>query len=294
MRWDRLRTIGPVKAEQLTDVCTYHGEGPIWDAPAGVLRWVDMLNGDILQLTPAGTGSRRHVGTIAAAMRVRAGGGLVVAVEHGFVLIGPDGQAAPEQTAFTDPACRMNEGGVDRQGRFLCGSMAYDETSPRGAVFRYDPGGAISPVFGDVTISNGIAWSADGEQMFYIDTPTQRVDVFDYDPATGLPSGRRPLVHVDPGLGVPDGMALDAEGGMWVAINGGNAVHRYTAAGRLDAVVEVPPSQVTSCAFGGEDLNVLYLTTSRKDLPPGAEPEAGAIFHVTPGVRGLPLGTFAG
>jgi sugar lactone lactonase YvrE len=283
-----------VKAEQLTDVCTYHGEGPIWDAPARVLRWVDMLNGDILQLTPAGPADRRHVGTIAAAMRPRDGGGLVVAVEHGFLLIGPDGQAGPEQTAFADPACRMNEGGVDRQGRFLCGSMAYDKTSPRGAVFRYDPGGAVSQVFGDVTISNGIAWSADGEQMFYIDTPTRRVDVFDYDPAAGLPSGRRPLVYVDPGLGVPDGMALDAEGGMWVAINGGHAVHRYTAEGELDAVVEVPASQVTSCAFGGEDLDQLYITTSREGLPPGAEPDAGAVFHLSPGVRGLPVGTFAG
>ena len=95
-------------------------------------------------------------------------------------------------------------------------------------------------------------------------------------------------MHVDPGRGVPDGMALDAEGGMWVAINGGHTVHRYTAEGKLDAVVEVPPSQVTSCAFGGEDLDRLYITTSREDLPPSAEPQAGAVFHATPGVRGLP------
>jgi sugar lactone lactonase YvrE len=283
-----------MKAEQLTDVCTYHGEGPMWDAAAGVLRWVDMLNGDILTLTPAGGIGRLHVGTVAAAMRPRAAGGLVVAVEHGIVLIDGAGQIGPEQVAFTDPAVRMNEGGVDRQGRFFCGSMSYDKTSPRGAFYRYDPSGAISHVFGDVTISNGVAWSADGEQMFYIDSPTHRVDVFDYDAAAGIPSARRPVVYVDPDQGVPDGMALDTEGGMWVAVHGGHAVHRYTPEGKLDAVIELPPGQVTACAFGGDDLDELYITTSGENLPPGADPQAGAVFHVTPGVRGLPLGTFAG
>ena len=283
-----------MKADQLTGVCTYHGEGPIWDAPAGVLRWVDMLNGDVLTLYPDGEIGRRHVGIIAAAMRSRAGGGLVLAVEHGFVLIGADGQAGPEQVAFTDPGIRMNEGGADRQGRFFCGSMPYDKGGPRGSFYRFDPGGEISLVFGGVTISNGVAWSADGERMYYIDTPTRRVDVFDYDTAAGLPSGRRPLVHVDPAQGGPDGMALDAEGGMWVAMHGGHAVHRYTPGGTLDAVVELPPAQVTACAFGGEDLSQLYITTSRENLPPDADPQAGALFQVTPGVRGLPLGTFAG
>jgi sugar lactone lactonase YvrE len=287
-----------MKAEQFTDVCTYHGEGPIWDSVAGMLRWVDMLNGDILTMAPDGSISRQHVGTIAAAMRPRAGGGLVVAVEHGFLLIDGDGQAGPEQTAFTDPTIRMNEGGVDRQGRFFCGSMPYDQDGPRGAFYRFSPDGSIREVFGAVTISNGVAWNAAGDTMFYIDTPTHRVDVFDYDAAVGLPSGRRPLVHVDPDhgtpQGAPDGMALDAEGGLWVAIFGGHAVHRYTPQGQLDQVVELPPSQVTACAFGGPDLDELFITTSRENLPDDAEPQAGALFHVQPGVRGLPLGTFVG
>ncbi len=283
-----------MKAEQLTGPAALHGEGPLWDALAGVLRWVDMLQGDVLTLTPAGDVGRLHVGTVAAAMRSRAAGGLVVAVEHGFVLIDDGGQIGPERVAFTDRACRMNEGGVDRQGRFLCGSMACDQNSPRGALYRFDPGGEISVVLADVTISNGIAWSAEGERMFYIDSPTRQVDVFDYDPATGTPTGRRALVHVDPDHGLPDGMALDAEGGMWVAIWGGHAVHRYSPEGTLDAVVELPVSQVTACAFGGEDLDELYITTSRENLPPGTEPPAGAVFHATPGVRGLCTGTFAG
>ena len=285
-----------MKAEQLTDVVTYHGEGPIWDSVAGVLRWVDMLSGDILTLGASAPAAidREHVGTVAAAMRARSAGGLVIGVEHGFVLMDADGRLGPEHTAFTDPGIRMNEGGVDRQGRFFCGSMPYDQDGPRGAFFRFDPDGTISEVFRGVTISNGVAWNADGDTMFYIDTPTHRVDVFDYDPAGGTPSARRPLVHVDPDHGAPDGMALDAEGGLWVAIHRGRAVHRYTPEGNLDEVVELPPSQVTACAFGGANLDQLYITTSRENLPDGAEPQAGAIFHLAPGVRGLPLGTFAG
>ena len=283
-----------MKAEQLTDVCTYHGEGPMWDSVAGVLRFVDMLNGDVLTLSAGGAIDRMHAGTVAAAVRARSGGGLVVAVEHGFVLMDADGRLGPEQTAFTDPGIRMNEGGLDRQGRFFCGSMPYDQAGPRGAFYRFDPSGEISFVFGDVTISNGVAWSADGETMFYIDTPTQRVDAFDYDTAAAVPSGRRPLVHVDPSAGAPDGMALDAEGGLWVAIHRGHAVHRYTPGGALDAVVEVPPAQVTACAFGGPGLDELFITTSRENLPAGQDPLAGALFHLKPGVRGLPLGTFAG
>jgi sugar lactone lactonase YvrE len=286
-----------MKAEQFTDVVTYHGEGPIWDSVAGVLRWVDMLNGDILTMAPGGAIERQHVGTIAAAMRPRAGGGLVIAVEHGFVLMEPDGQLGSEQTAFTDPGIRLNEGGVDRQGRFFCGSMPYDQGGPRGAFYRFDPSGPGAPIaemFGEVTISNGVAWNAAGDTMFYIDTPTHRVDVFDFDAAAGVPSGRRPLVHIDPAHGSPDGMALDAEGGLWVAIHRGHAVHRYLPDGTLDTIVEVPPAQVTACAFGGPGLDELYITTSRENLPDGADSLAGALFHTKPGVRGLPLGTFAG
>jgi sugar lactone lactonase YvrE len=287
-----------MKAEQFTEVCTYHGEGPIWDSVAGRLRWVDMLNGDILTQAPDGSIARQHVDKIAAALRPRASGGLVVAIEHGFVLLDAGGQPGPVQTAFADASIRMNDGGVDRQGRFFCGSMPYDQGGPRGVFYRFDPDAAITEIFGNVTISNGVAWNPAGDTMYYIDTPTHRVDVFDYDPATGMPSNRRPLVYVDPDHGAPhgapDGMCLDAEGGLWVAIYDGHAVHRYTPEGKLDQVVELPPSQVTACAFGGPGLDELFITTSRENLPDDAEPQAGALFHVQPGVRGLPLGTFAG
>jgi sugar lactone lactonase YvrE len=283
-----------VRAEQLTAPCTTHGEGPVWNSGADRLRWVDMLNGNVLTLDPTGSIERLHVSGMVTALRPRAGGGLVVAVERGFAVLDPGGQVVTERTAFDDPGCRMNDGGTDRQGRFFCGSMDHDMTAPRGALYRYDPDGTISTVLTGVILSNGIAWSLDGERMYYIDSVTQRVDVFDYDTATGTPGERQVLIRVDAASGLPDGMALDSEGGIWVALYGGHAVHRYRSDGKLDAVVELPVDLVTACAFGGADLDELYITTSRVDLAPGSQPAAGALFLARPGVRGLPCTVFAG
>lgn len=284
----------PVQAEQLTEAIATHGEGPIWDEAGACLRWVDMHRGDVLTLRPSGQIDRLHVGDVAAAIRPRAGGGLVVAVERGFALVDSGGRVGRERTAFADARCRMNDGGVDRQGRFFCGSMAHTMTDPIGALYRLDPGGEISVVLDRVTVSNGIAWSADGTVMYYIDSPSQRVDVFDYDTCSGMPVERRPHVRVSEAAGLPDGMALDAEGGTWVALWGGHAVHRYGCDGRLNAVIDLQANLVTACAFGGSRLDELFITTSRDGLPPGAQPAAGAIFRVLPGVRGLPCGAFAG
>lgn len=285
-----------VAADQLTDPCAYHGEGPMWDAGAGVLRWVDMLAGDVLSMPPAGgRPSRLSVGRVAAAVRPRRSGGLVVAVERGFALFDP-GSSQPHllPELWTDASVRMNEGSCDPQGRFFCGSMAYDATPGRGVLYRLDPDGSVDKVLTGVTISNGLVWSRDGATVFYVDSPTQRVDAFDFDPDTGTFSGRRPVVEVPPAVGTPDGMTIDAEGGLWVALWGGGAVHRYAPDGRLDMVVELPARHVTACAFGGDSLAELFITTSRIDVPDGEQPAAGALFHVAPGVRGTPTATFAG
>jgi sugar lactone lactonase YvrE len=283
-------------AEQVTGSLAYHGEGPVWDVHRGAIRWVDMLAGDVLTTDPAsGHTSRLHVSTVAAAMRPRVGGGLVVGVERGFCLLGPD-ESAPQQPVevWTDTTVRMNDGGCDPQGRFYCGSMAYDQARGRGALYCLDPSGDVRQVLDDVTISNGIAWSQDGASVYYIDTPTQRVDVFDFDPDTGELSGRRPVVHVDPEQGAPDGLTLDSEGGVWVALFGGGAVHRYSPEGKLEEVIEVEPRQVTACTFGGEGFDELFITTSREDLPADADPQAGSLFRCHPGVTGTPLNEFRG
>jgi sugar lactone lactonase YvrE len=171
--------------------------------------------------------------------------------------------------------------------------MAYDRTPGAAALYRLDPDGTTRVVLEGVTISNGLDWCPDGSRAYYNDTETLRVDVFDYDSAAGL-SNRRAFVHVPRGHGRPDGLTVDAEGGVWVALNQSGTVRRYTPDGLADAVVEVPARQVTACAFGGERLDQLYITTSRENVPPGDDPLAGSLFRAEVGVRGLPVREFAG
>ncbi|WP_026533457.1 SMP-30/gluconolactonase/LRE family protein [Arthrobacter sp. H41] len=282
-----------MKAEQLTDVCTYHGEGPYWDPRIGSLLFVDMLEGDVVVRSSDGTLVRHSVDpAVAAAVRGRTSGGYVIGVERGFAFADASFstvEAGP--VAFTDPSVRMNDGGCDPRGRFLCGSMGSFGT---GALYSLAPDHSVSTVLAGVSTSNGLHWNAAGDTAFYTDTPTQRIDALDYDVESGRFSGRRTFALVDPSLGAPDGMAIDSEGGIWTALYGGSAVVRYDSEGRLSERIDVPASQVTACAFGGEDLRTLFITTSRQELAEGAEPLAGALFSVSAGVSGAPLPLFAG
>ncbi len=281
-----------MRAEQLTGPVAHHGEGPVWSAGWGGLRWVDMLAGDVLSLDADGTVRRRSVGEVAAALRPRRGGGAVIAVERGFVLEDADGTLTALDPVWSDPGVRMNEGGCDPDGRFYCGSMAYDQRPGAAALYRLDPDGSVRTALEGVTVSNGLDWSPDGTLAYYDDTATHRTDVLDHDPATGL-GARRPFVrHGDDES--PDGLTVDAEGCVWVAFYGAGVVRRYRPDGRLDGVVEVPAAKVTACTFGGPDLGELFITTSREGLEPGDDPGAGSLFSVRPGVRGLPAREFAG
>jgi sugar lactone lactonase YvrE len=281
-----------MRAEQVTDPVAYHAEGPVWASSWGGLRWVDMLAGDVLSFDPAGGVARRHVGTVVAALRPRVGGGAVLAVERGFALEDPDGTLHTEPEVWDDPGVRMNEGGCDPDGRFWCGSMGYDQRAGAATVYRLEPGGAVTPVLHDVTVSNGLAWSPDGGVAYYNDTPTHRVDVFDY--VAGELVGRRPFVDLSDEQASPDGLTVDAEGGVWTALNGSGVVRRYDARGRLTDVVELPVRQVTACVLGGPRLDELYVTTSRENLPADAEPLAGSLFRAPVGVPGLEPLPFAG
>lgn len=265
----------------------------MWSPRWGGLRWVDMLAGDVLSLGSDGTIVRRHVGTIAAAVRPRRPGGAVLGVERGFALEDPTGAITTLVPLWTHDRVRMNEGACDPDGRFYCGSMGYDRAPGAGAIYRLDPDGAVAVVVEGVTISNGLDWSPDGSRAYYNDTETYRIDVFDYDTDAGL-TGRRPFVVIDPDDGRPDGLTVDAHGGVWVALNTGGAVHRYRPDGTLDAVVEVPVRKVTACTFGGEHLDELFITTSREGLAPGDEPAAGSLFCAEVGVAGQPVREFAG
>ncbi|GAA0545678.1 SMP-30/gluconolactonase/LRE family protein [Actinomadura livida] len=279
-----------MKAEQITDPVAYHGEGPVWSDAWGGLRWLDMLAGDVLSLASDGTVARRNVGTVVAAIRPRRRGGAVLAVERGFALEDADGAITSMPPLWNHDRVRMNEGGCDPDGRFYCGSMAYDQREGAASVYRLDPDGSTAVVLDGVTISNGLEWSPDGARAYYVDTATERIDVFDYDRERGL-TGRRPFAAALPG---PDGLTVDEEGGVWVALYNGGSVRRYAPDGGLDQVVDVPVSKATACTFGGPGLDRLFITTSRENLDPGAEPEAGALFACTPGVRGVPAREFAG
>ncbi|HXR45130.1 MAG TPA: SMP-30/gluconolactonase/LRE family protein, partial [Pseudolysinimonas sp.] len=193
-----------------------------------------------------------------------------------------------------DDAIKFNEGGCDPLGRMYCGTMAYDETPGRGVLYRMDVDHSVRTVLDDVTISNGLQWSADGRRAFYIDTPTGRVDVFDVA-EDGELANRRPFVTIEDTPGHPDGMAIDDEDGIWVALWGGAAVRHFDAAGRLVEQIDVPGASHTSaCAFGGPDRSTLFITTSRLGLPEGAEPDAGALFAVDTAYRGATLHAYAG
>lgn len=284
-----------ITARQLTEVCTEHGEGPFWDPTRGRLLVLDMLAGAIVEVRDDGVTERHQIGNVIATIRNRRRGGYVVATEHGFRLLTsnftPDGS---EVIGFSDPAVRMNEGGCDPQGRFYCGTMSYAQTPGAGSLYRLDPDLSTHRVFGGVTISNGLQWHANGRQAYYNDTPTGVVALMNFYPETGTFGDRKLFASVSNSHGKPDGMALDDQGGVWVALWGGGAVHRYDEAGQLTDRIELPVRQVTSCAFGGADLATLYISTSRQDLGDQAEPAAGAVFSTPVPYRGRPPCAFGG
>jgi len=296
-----MAAIRRVQAELVLDARAVHGEGPAWDARAGQLLWVDMLGDRLHRTTPDGADAIDEFDQPVCVAVPRTGGGLALALGDGLWLQDADG-ALRQVMAIPQPVApagqiRMNDGKCDPAGRLWAGTMAYDARPGAGTLYRLDPDGVTHEILPDVTISNGLAWTPDGTTMFYIDTPTMRVDAFDMDPATGAISNRRTVVEIPAEAGMPDGMTIDDEGGLWVALWGGGAVHRYTPDGRLDSVVELPCAQVTSCCFGGSRLDELYITTSPLGLSDGdraAQPLAGGLFRFRPGVTGPAAVAFSG
>jgi sugar lactone lactonase YvrE len=281
-----------IRVDLMLEPVVGHGEGPTWDDVEQSLYWVDMLAGDVLTLGN-GTVTRRHVGKVAAVVRPRVDGGHVVATERSVQVVDKDWLSVRESPdLFDDPRVRLNDGGCDPQGRFFCGSMAYDEVSPFGVLYRIDPDGTITVVLRDLTISNGLDWSPDGSTLYYIDSATQGIDAFDYEQATGEFANRRRFVTIDSAAGTPDGMTVDNMGHVWVALWDGAAVRCYTPAGELEDVVELPTRQVTACSFGGPQLDELFITTSARDMKD--DPHAGALFRAVPGVAGQPARRYRG
>lgn len=279
-----------MRAERITDQAAYHGEGPVWWPGWGGLRWVDMQAGAVLSLDDEGNVRRRELGGVVAALRPRRSGGAVLGVERGFALEDAAGVVTRLSPLWSDASVRMNEGACDRHGRFLCGSMVNDRRPGAGALYRLAPTGEVTRVLDAVTISNGLDWSPGGGIAYYNDTATLRIDTF--DDRDGELINRRPFVDLTSEGLRPDGLTVDAEGGVWVALSNGGEVRRYGPDSRLDGVVEVPTLKVTACTFGGPALDRLFITTSQENVPDDGV--AGSLFCASVGVRGQPVRLFAG
>jgi len=278
-----------VQAELVVDARADLGEGPIWDARTNELLWVDILPGLVHRYDPA-TGIDRpfDTGGCVGAIVPRAAGGYALAVAEGFAVADDDGVVTPLAAVGHDHEVRMNDGACDSRGRFWAGSMRLDEAHGGGCLYRLDADHSVEQICDGVTISNGIAWNADDDLLYYVDTPLHTIDVFDFDPASGAVANRRVLCTVD-GPGSPDGLIADAEGCLWVAFWGGYCVRRYSPDGSLVDVVDVPAAHTTKAAFGGPDLTDLDITTAS-----GVEQHAGGLFVAQPGVAGVAPNSYAG
>ena len=279
-------------------------EGPRWHEERQELLWVDILGGHIHRGTLAADGSLDEVSTISLDRHVGAvapapGGGYVVAAGPGFLFVDEDGsvvELAQPEAGRTD--VRMNDGACDAQGRFWAGTMAYDESPGAGALYRLELDGSCTTVLTRLTIANGIGWSPDGSTMYLNGSGTRCVETFRFDSDSGAITDRCTLARSDePGV-VPDGLTVDAEGGIWVAWWGGSAVNRYAPDGSLIASLELPVERPTSCAFGGPDRATLFVTTAREGLDDDAlarQPDCGRVFAISGlGVRGPPCQPYRG
>ena len=279
-------------------------EGPCWHAERQHLLWVDILAGHVHRARLDEDGAPAEVETIAIGRHVGAlapvlGGGYLLAAGQGFMYVSDDGDIRElAQPMAGHPEVRMNDGACDPQGRFWAGTMAYDETPGAGALLRLELDGSYATVLTGLTISNGIGWSPDGKEMYLNDSGAGRLERFRFDPASGALSERTVIVQIDePGV-APDGLTVDADGGIWVALWGGWALHRYARDGSLLERIELPVQMPTSCAFGGAEHDTLFVTSASDGLDKDAiagQPDAGRVFSIRGlEVHGLPCDAYRG
>ena len=276
------------------------GEGALWNPDTQQLYWVDIEGHAFHVFDPATRQdicfpTDERVGTVVP-MR---NGNVLLALQSGIHELDlRTGQLTLLADTLTDPNLRFNDGKCDPAGRFWVGTLHLEQKPKSGTLYRLDPDGHLHVMLRGITNSNGIAWSLDHRTMYYIDTPTLTVQAFDYDKATGDIANPRVVVRIPQGPASPDGMTIDAEGKLWVALWCGGAVHRYDPqTGALLQQIRVPALLTSSCAFGGPDLKTLFITTARQALTPEERadfPLSGNVFAVTPGVAGIPACFFGG
>jgi sugar lactone lactonase YvrE len=276
------------------------GEGLRWDERRDEILAVDILAGLVYRGRVHGDGSLSPVrsyqlpGTVGAIAPVHDDEGWVLAAGQDFVHLSPDGTV--RRIVHVAPAgTRLNDGACDPQGRFWAGTLADDFRSGAGALYRLDPDGQVRLMLTGLTISNGLGWSPDGATMYLADSGPRVVHAFQFDPETGTISNGRLLVTLDEDTGTPDGLTVDTNGDIWVAIYGGGQIQRYSPDGTLREAVHLPTAQTTSCAFAGRELNRLYVTTATEgwdDEQRRAQPAAGLVYRFDTDTQGRPAELF--
>jgi sugar lactone lactonase YvrE len=288
-----------MQAELIVDARNAVGESPVWVPQENALYWVDIPNGG-LQRWSADTGHVQAWKTpqMLACIARHSGGGWVAGMQSGFFHLHPhsDGSLDSELLATVEhsrPDMRLNDGRCDRQGRFWAGSMVLNMglNAPEGRLYRYGagPSGVIEAQLDGFIVPNGLGFSPDGKTMYLSDSHphVQLIWAFDYDTETGTPSNRRIFVDMNHFPGRPDGAAVDAEGCYWICANDAGLIHRFAPDGRLDFSLQVPVKKPTMCAFGGSDMDTLFVASIRPGDDRDPQSLAGGVFALKPNVKGL-------
>ncbi|MBI1776877.1 MAG: SMP-30/gluconolactonase/LRE family protein [Proteobacteria bacterium] len=277
------------------------GESPLWEGREGALYWVDIRAPALHRYDPAaGSLSRWPLPQLASCVVPRLRGGLLVALKAGVYPFNPIDGALGKRICAPEPerpANRLNDGKCDRRGRFWVGRMIDGGGEAMGALYRIEPDASCRRVIDRVSVPNAICWSPDDRTFYFADTRTDSILSYEFDIASGRLGGSQVFVGPGSAEGRPDGATVDEVGCIWSARYGGGAVVRFTPTGKVDRVIKLPVSQVTSCAFGGSKLSTLFITTARQRLTEAQlaeQPLAGALFAVEPGMCGLPEPGFAG
>jgi L-arabinonolactonase len=293
--------IAPSDCECVQRIAATCGESPMWSVREQALYWTDNLGAVIHRLEPeSGSAQNFVLGQNVMGIGLRERGGLVLALAKQLAFYELGGELELLMSVeYDQPHNRFNDGKVDRRGRYWAGTMNdVDWDAPSGSLYRLDPSLGLSHLRGAVVCANGLGWSPDDRTFYFGESFRYAIFAYDFDSDAGVLSARRVFATVDRSSGAfPDGLTVDVEGGVWSVQNGAGRVVRYAPDGGVTHAVEMPLPQPTSCIFGGRDLDVLYVTTSRQNMTPELlrrYPLSGSVFAVRPGVSGMPEPLFAG
>jgi len=282
-----------MRAELIVDCKNEHGEGVFWNPSDGRIWWTDIQGRALWSFDPVKTQST----SIPMEDRVccfapRAAGGLIVAYSDRVVLFDPETKQETLVTLFEpeNPETRLNDGRTDRQGRLVVGGMNEVSGKPDSSVISIDGNLKVQTLIDQISCANSICFSPAGNTMFFADTPDREILAFDYEKGRGTLTNKRLHASFKQEPGLPDGSCVDAEGGVWNAEWEGHRVVRVAPNGTIDRVIDVPVWKPTCCAFGGPNLDTLFITSSRlmsDEATLKKEPSAGGLFAVKPGIRGV-------